>query len=86
MNLYIGNLSAAVRPADLQTMFSGVGQIVYARLAEEPSAAGKGFAFVHVSDESRARETAAALDGKEWMGEVLTVRPVTSGKGIIGGN
>lgn len=85
MNLYVGNLSRAVRHTDLQHMFEGVGQVLYARLAEEDEASGKGYAFVYVPNDERARTAVAALNGMELKGEKLTVSAMSERPGVVGG-
>ena len=35
MNIYVGNIAAAVNPAELQQIFAGMGQVLYAKLAEK---------------------------------------------------
>ena len=77
MNLYIGNLSRMVTEADLETIFEGLGHIVFARLA--PLTEGRearGYAFVAVADEGQARVAVSAMNGKYLKGLRLIVRPV----------
>ncbi len=85
MNLYIGNLSTAVQHTDLMNMFAGVGQVLYAKLADgadEP--AGKGYAFVYVPNEERGRTAVESLNGTILKGEKLTVSPMSERPGVVG--
>jgi RNA recognition motif-containing protein len=85
MNLYVGNISPAVQAAELQQIFAGMGEVVYAKLAsKEMDNAGPGFAFVYVPNEERARTAVAALNGKEFKGEKLTVSTMSERPGVLG--
>jgi cold-inducible RNA-binding protein len=84
MNLYVGNISPAVQSVELQQMFAGLGQVLYARLAEEDQIAGRGYAFVYVPNEERARSAVAALNGKLLKGEKLTVSTMSERPGVVG--
>lgn len=85
MNLYVGNISPAVRPADLQQIFAGMGEVLYARLADGAgSDRATGYAFVSVPNEERARNAVAALNGRELKGERLTVSPMPERPGVVG--
>lgn len=87
MNLYVGNISSAVQHADLLHMFEGMGQVLYAKLAESKTAAeDKGYAFVNVPNEERARTAVASLNGTLLKGEKLTVSPMAERRGVVGGS
>jgi len=84
MNLYIGNISPGVKPAELQQMFAGLGEVLYAQLGmPESNPRSTGFAFVYVPNEERARTAVATLNGKELKGEVLTVSPMPERPGVV---
>jgi len=86
MNLYVGNISPSVRHVDLLHMFEGMGQVLYAKLAESKNdAEGKGYAFVYVPNEERARSAVASLNGTLLKGEKLTVSPMVERPGVVGG-
>jgi RNA recognition motif-containing protein len=86
MNLYVGNIAPAVQPAELQQIFAGLGQVLYARLAGHDGAASNtGFAFVSVPNDDNARNAVAKLNGKEFKGEILTVSPMPERLGVVGG-
>lgn len=77
MHLYIGNLSRSVTEDDLDWIFGGVGEIVFARFAKadcDPN--GRGYAFVHIADPQCARAAASGLSGSYLKGLRLIVRPV----------
>lgn len=85
MNIYIGNLSSSVRQSDLQHMFGGLGQILYAKLAQaEDNGADRGYAFVYVPNDDSARNVVASLNGAVLKGEKLTVAPMVERPGVIG--
>lgn len=86
MNLYVGNLAPNVMPADLQHIFGGLGQILYAKLAQsEDGHTDRGYAFVYVPNDDRARTAVASLHGAWLKGEKLTVSPMVERPGVIGG-
>lgn len=85
MNLYIGNIAPAVRAADLQQIFAGMGQVLYAKLPEN-ELEGNGYAFVYVPNEERARDAVASLNGTLLKGEKLTVSPMAERRGVVGGS
>jgi RNA recognition motif-containing protein len=86
MNLYVGNISPAVHPAELQQIFAGMGQVLYAKLADAEQAAGdRGYAFVYVPNDENARNAVAQLNGKLLKGEKLTVSPMSERPGVVGG-
>ena len=84
MNLYIANISPAVQPAELQQMFAGMGQVLYAKLSEEQSARDRGYAFVYVPNTERARSAVETLNGSLLKGERLTVQEMPESPGIVG--
>jgi RNA recognition motif-containing protein len=87
MNLYVGNISPSVRHADLLHMFEGMGQVLYAKLAESKTdAEGKGYAFVYVPNDECARTAVASLNGTLLKGEKLTVSPMVERPGVVGGS
>ncbi len=85
MNLYVSNISPDVGKADLQHIFNGLGEVLFAKLtAISGGGAGKGYAYVYVPDDERARTAIAALNGKLLKGDRLTVSPMTERRGVIG--
>jgi RNA recognition motif-containing protein len=88
MNLYVGNISPAVQPAELQQMFAGVGQVLYASLSAgvDDRIHGKGYAFVYVPNDEHARQALTTLNGKLVKGEKLTVSRMSERPGVVGGS
>jgi RNA recognition motif-containing protein len=75
--LFVGNLSHTVTAEDLNTLFSGYGEVKEAKVI-----AGKGFGFVEMSSQAEAEGAKAALNGKEFSGLSMNVdaaRPPRSG-------
>ena len=88
MNLYVGNISPSVQHAELLNMFEGMGQVLYAKLAESKnvnSVDSKGYAFVYVPNDDCARSAVASLNGTLLKGEILTVSPMVERRGVVGG-
>lgn len=86
MNLYVGNISPSVQHAELLHMFEGMGQVLYAKLAEPKApAGGNGYAFVNVPNEERARTAVASLNGTLLKGEKLMVSAMAERPGVVGG-
>ena len=84
MNLYVGNISSSVQHAELLNMFEGTGQVLYARLSDSKAeSGGKGYAFVYVPNEERARTVVAKLNGSLLKGEKLTVSPMAERPGVV---
>jgi len=86
MNLYVGNIAPTVNAAELQQMFAGVGQILYAKLSEAaPANDGScGYAFVYVPNADQARTAIGSLNGKVLKGEKLTVSEMAERRGVVG--
>ena len=85
MNLYVGNISPSVQHAELLNMFEGMGQVLYAKLAESKGGAnGMGYAFVYVPNDECARSAVASLNGTLLKGEKLTVSPMLERPGVVG--
>lgn len=83
MNLYVSNIAPAVQAAELQQIFAGLGQILYARLGQT-AAEGPGYAFVYVPNDDSARSAVASLNGTLLKGEKLAVSPMSERPGIVG--
>jgi len=74
-----------VQPAELQQIFAGMGEVLYARLADVAApGVGTGYAFVSVPNEERARTAVATLNGHELKGEKLTVSTMPERPGVVG--
>jgi len=86
MNLYVGNIAPTVNAVELQQMFAGVGQILYAKLSEDDKvkAGDCGYAFVYVPNADQARTAIGSLNGKLLKGEKLTVSEMVERPGVVG--
>jgi len=86
MNLYVGNIPPSVQAVDLQQMFAGVGQVLYAKLSEsgKDKDGASGYAFVYVPNADQARTALASLNGKLVKGEKITVSAMDERPGIVG--
>ena len=76
MNVYVGNLSCTVNESDLEILFEGVGDVVFARLLSpgETDARARGYAFVAFHRAADAHAAIEALDGAYLKGTHLIVR------------
>ena len=83
MNLYVSNIAPAVQAAELQQMFAGMGEVLYAKLAAN-AADGAGYAFVYVPNAERARSALAALNGAVLGGEKIAVCEMSERPGVVG--
>jgi RNA recognition motif-containing protein len=83
MNLYVSNIAPAVQATDLQQMFAGMGEVLYARLAAN-AADGAGYAFVYVPNAERARSAVASLNGAVLGGERIAVSEMAERLGVVG--
>src|SRR5215831_15519790 len=72
--IYVGNLSFQTTEADLNTMFSGVGQVDSVQIiTDRDTGRSKGFGFVEMSDDAAAAKAIELFNGKEVNGRALTV-------------
>lgn len=66
--LYVGNLRYGVTSEQLSELFSGYGEVKYAKVIE-----GKGFGFVEMGSSSEAENAMKALNGQEFAGRTLKI-------------
>ncbi len=66
--LYVGNLKYGVTSEQLSELFSGYGEVKYAKVIE-----GKGFGFVEMGTNSEAENAMKALNGQEFAGRTLKI-------------
>ena len=72
--LYVGNLSYAVRDADLEQQFSQFGQVTSAKvMMERDTGRSEGFGFVEMSSEREAQAAIAGLHEQAWNGRNMLV-------------
>jgi cold-inducible RNA-binding protein len=88
--LYVGNLSFQITEAELNSMFSEIGQVDSVQIiTDRDTGRSKGFGFIEMSDDAAAAKAIEQLNGKEVSGRALTVneaRPKESGsRGFAGG-
>ena len=71
---YVGNLSFQTTDADLNQMFSEVGQVESVQIiTDRDTGRSKGFGFVEMSDDAAAAKAIERFNGKEVNGRALTV-------------
>jgi len=74
MNIYVGNLSRQVGEDDLRGAFEAFGKIQSVSIIKDKfSGESKGFGFVEMPKRSEAEAAMTALNGKEFMGQSITV-------------
>ncbi|GAO43183.1 RNA recognition motif domain-containing protein [Flavihumibacter petaseus] len=84
MNIYISNLSTAVREADLRDLFSRFGPLQSVKLALESSTGhSRGFGFVEMSRENGLKAI-RSLHGKIIEGKAISVAESIKRNGIYG--
>lgn len=72
--LFVGSLSWNVTDAQLQDLFSTIGQVVSAQvITDRDSGRSKGFGFVEMSSEQEAHEAIKQLNNKELDGRSINV-------------
>src|SRR5438477_11106788 len=72
--IYVGNLSFETTDADLNDMFSQVGQVESAQMIRDrDTGRSKGFGFVEMTDDAAAAKAIQQFNGKEVNGRALTV-------------
>lgn len=92
--LYVGNLSYDMSQADLNEMFSQVGNVQEATIImDRETRTSKGFAFVTMGSDEEAKKAIAEFNGKMVNNRALTVNEARpreerggSGGGYRGGN
>ena len=77
--LYVGNLSFQITDADLNKIFSEVGQVQSAQIiTDRDTGRSKGFGFVEMNDDAAAGKAIERFNGKEVNGRALTVSEARS--------
>jgi cold-inducible RNA-binding protein len=72
--IYVGNLSFQTTDADLNQMFSEVGQVESVQIiTDRDTGRSKGFGFVQMTDDAAAAKAIERFNGKEVNGRALTV-------------
>jgi RNA recognition motif-containing protein len=74
MKLYVGGLAYSVTEKDLETLFAEYGTVSSATVIKDrDSGQSKGFGFVEMSDDTEAKASIAALNGKDVSGRSIAV-------------
>ena len=74
MRIYVGNLSYATGEAELQQLFSGVGEVGSVQMIRDRATGqSKGFGFVEMTNDDEARKACETLNQHEFDGRRLTV-------------
>ena len=72
--IYVGNLSFQTTDADLNNMFTEIGQVESVQIVtDRDTGHSKGFGFVEMSDDAAAAKAIERFNGKEVNGRALTV-------------
>ena len=72
MNIYVGNISYGTGEDDLRDLFARYGEVSAVRvITDRDTGRSKGFGFVEMADDVKAKEAIAALDSKDFMGRDL---------------
>ncbi|HEY3429645.1 MAG TPA: RNA-binding protein [Cyclobacteriaceae bacterium] len=82
MNLFVGNISKAVKDDALRALFAEFGEVISVKiLMDKYSGESKGFGFVDMLHEQQALEAMQKLTNAEFFGRKLVVskaRPKTT--------
>ena len=74
MNIYVSNLSFAVRDEDLRDFFGAYGEVSSAKvIMDKFTNRSRGFAFVEMPDETAAQKAIQELDGATVDGRSIKV-------------
>jgi len=74
MNIYVSNLSFAVRDEDLRGFFAEYGEVTSAKvIMDKFTNRSRGFAFVEMPDQTAASKAIQELDGATVDGRTIKV-------------
>jgi RNA recognition motif-containing protein len=74
MNIYVSNLSFAVRDEDLREFFAEYGEVSSAKvIMDKFTNRSRGFAFVEMTDDTAAQKAIQELDGAMVDGRSIKV-------------
>ena len=72
--LYVGNLSYALKQAELEEVFREAGEVVSVKIVtDRDTGRSKGFAFVEMATDDQGAQAIETLNGKEVGGRALKV-------------
>ena len=74
MNIYVSNLSFAVKDEDLREFFAEYGEVTSAKvITDKFTGKSRGFGFVEMSDDEAAKKAIAELDQASVDGRTVKV-------------
>ena len=74
VNIYVGNIAYGTGEDDLRDLFTRYGEVSAVRvITDRDTGRSKGFGFVEMADDDKAKEAIAALDSNDFMGRDLRV-------------
>ena len=74
MNIYVANLSFAVKDEDLRSYFAEYGEVSSAKVIQDKlTNRSRGFAFIEMPDDTAAQKAIAELDGAMVDGRAIKV-------------
>ena len=74
MNIFISNLSWAIKDGDLRELFAEYGEITSAKvIMDRETGKSRGFGFVEMPNEEERKKAIEELDKAEYDGKVITV-------------
>lgn len=74
MNIYVGNMAYAVTEDELRQAFEEFGAVDSVKvITDRDTGRPKGFAFVEMPDDSKARAAIDSLNGTDMQGRTITV-------------
>ena len=74
MNIFISNLSWAIKDGDLRELFAEDGEITSAKvIMDRETGKSRGFGFVEMPNEEEGKKAIEELDKAEYDGKVITV-------------
>ncbi|MEZ7954288.1 MAG: RNA-binding protein [Bacteroidales bacterium] len=74
MNIFISNLSWAIKDGDLRELFAEYGEITSAKvIMVRETGKSRGFGFVEMPNEEEGKKAIEELDKAEYDGKVITV-------------
>jgi RNA recognition motif-containing protein len=80
MNIYIGNLSHATTTDKLKALFTQFGETENVKVIKDRfSGRPKGYGFVEMPSNSEADKAIKALNGNQFEGNYIKVKPADSG-------
>jgi hypothetical protein len=76
MDIYVGNLPFSATEEEVAELFAAFGPVEKVKIVtDRETGRPRGFCFVTLSDASKVKEAADAVDGKEFGGRPLRVNP-----------